>query len=88
MAIIELMYSSGLRVSETANINVEDFEEEKSFLRVLGKGSKARLVPLGRYAKNAINNWLVEREKLKSDTNSLFLNSKGSRLRVRRIQLR
>ena len=88
MAIIELMYSSGLRVSETANINVEDFEEEKSFLRVLGKGSKARLVPLGRYAKDAINNWLVEREKLKSDTNSLFLNSKGSRLSVRSIQLR
>ena len=55
LAIVELMYSSGLRVSETANINLEDFEEEMSFLRVLGKGSKTRLVPIGRYAKAFIN---------------------------------
>lgn len=40
LAIIELMYSSGLRVSEAANVNLDDFEEEKSFLRVFGKGSK------------------------------------------------
>ena len=61
MAIVELMYSSGLRVSETANINISDFEENKTFLRVLGKGSKTRLVPMGRFAINAINNWLMER---------------------------
>ena len=49
LAIVELMYSSGLRVSETANIDLADFEEEMTFLRILGKGSKTRLVPLGRY---------------------------------------
>ena len=88
MAIVELMYSSGLRVSETANINIGDFEENKSFLRVLGKGSKTRLVPMGRFAINAINNWFMEREKILNNTNALFLNSKGTRLTVRSIQLR
>jgi integrase/recombinase XerC len=88
MAIVELMYSSGLRVSETANINISDFEENMSFLRVIGKGSKTRLVPMGRFAINAINNWLIEREKISNNTDALFLNSKGSRLSVRSIQLR
>ena len=88
MAIVELMYSSGLRVSETVNINISDFEENMSFLRVIGKGSKTRLVPMGRFAINAINNWLNEREKISNGTDALFLNSKGSRLSVRSIQLR
>ena len=88
MAIVELMYSSGLRVSETVNINIGDFEENMSFLRVIGKGSKTRLVPMGRFAINAINNWLDEREKISNNTDALFLNSKGSRLSVRSIQLR
>ena len=88
IAIVELMYSSGLRVSETVNINLNDFEENKSFLRVLGKGSKTRLVPMGRYAVNAINEWLIEREKILNNTDALFLNSKGTRLTVRSVQLR
>ena len=88
MAIVELMYSSGLRVSETVNINISDFEENMSFLRVIGKGSKTRLVPMGRFAINAINNWLNERKKISNNTDALFLNSKGSRLSVRSIQLR
>ena len=88
MAIVELMYSSGLRVSETVNINISDFEEDMSFLRVIGKGSKTRLVPMGRFAIKAINNWLVEREKILNNTDALFLNSKGARLSVRSVQLR
>lgn len=88
LAIVELMYSSGLRVSETANINLDDFEEEMTFLRVLGKGSKTRLVPLGRYAVNAINNWVEERSKYSEESSALFINLKGSRLSVRSIQLR
>ena len=88
LAIVEIMYSSGLRVSETVNINVSDFEEGMSFLRVLGKGSKTRLVPIGRFAISAINNWLSERDKIVSNTDALFLNSKGTRLTVRSVQLR
>ena len=88
MAIIELMYSSGLRVSETAGVNISDFEEDMSFLRVIGKGTKTRLVPLGRFAINAIKNWLLEREKIVRKTDALFLNSQGTRLSVRSVQIR
>ena len=88
MAIVEVMYSSGLRVSETVNINISDFEENKTFLKVIGKGAKARLVPIGRFAVNAINNWLIEREKIQNNTDALFLNSKGGRLSIRSVQLR
>ena len=88
LAIVELMYSSGLRVSETANIDLNDFEEEMSFLRILGKGSKTRIVPLGRYAINAIQDWIKEREKYSEKSKALFINLKGSRLSVRSIQLR
>ena len=88
MAIIELMYSSGLRVSEAVNVNIDDFEEDKLFLRVLGKGSKTRLVPIGRFAINAINVWLLERGKILNKTDALFLNMRGTRLTVRSVQLR
>ena len=88
MAIVELMYSSGLRVSETVNINMSDFEEDMTFLRVLGKGAKTRIVPLGRFAVTAINNWIIEREKILTKSEALFLNSKGARLSIRSVQLR
>ena len=88
LAIVELIYSSGLRVSEAVNINIGDFEEDMTFLRVLGKGSKTRLVPIGRFAISAINNWLIERDKIVSRSDALFLNSKGTRLTVRSVQLR
>ena len=88
MAIVELMYSSGLRVSEAININITDFEDDMTFLRVLGKGSKTRLVPLGKFAIKAVENWLNERKKISNDTEALFLNSKGGRLSIRSVQLR
>ena len=89
LALIELMYSSGLRVSEVASINLADFEEEMTFLRVMGKGSKVRLAPIGRYAISAINNWIEERKKFSGiDEPALFINLKGGRLTVRSIQLR
>jgi integrase/recombinase XerC len=76
LAIVELIYSSGLRVSETANINLDDFEEEMSFLRVFGKGSKTRLVPIGRFAKNALDNWIYERAKYSRDSKCSFYSFK------------
>ena len=88
LAIIELMYSSGLRVSETVNVNIHDFEEGKDFLRVVGKGSKTRLVPLGRFAIGAIDNWLEERKKITNKDGALFVNKTGGRLTTRSIQLR
>ena len=88
LAIVELIYSSGLRVSEAININLDDFEEEMSFLRIIGKGSKTRIVPIGRYAKIAISCWLKERNKYADDLNALFINLKGRRLTVRSVQKR
>ena len=88
LAIIELIYSSGLRVSEAVNVNLNDFEDNKNFLRVLGKGSKTRLVPVGRYAQNAINDWVVDREKLSTNDNALFVNLRGNRISTRSVQER
>lgn len=88
MAIIELIYSSGLRVSEAVNSNINDFEDNKNFLRVLGKGSKTRLVPVGRYAQTAINDWIIERDKLLSKDDALFINLRGSRITTRSVQER
>jgi len=86
IAIIELIYSSGLRVSEAVNANLDDFEDNKNFLRVLGKGSKTRLVPVGRYARKAIDEWIDERKKLSTKDNSLFVNLRGKRISARSIQ--
>ncbi|MDA9212141.1 tyrosine recombinase XerC [Gammaproteobacteria bacterium] len=89
LALIELMYSSGLRVSEVAGIDLTDFEEEMSFLRILGKGAKVRIVPVGRFAIAAIENWINEREKFSNpDIPALFINLKGARLTVRSMQMR
>ena len=88
LAIIELIYSSGLRVSEAVGTNLSDFEDNKNFLRVLGKGSKTRLVPVGRYAKNAIVDWIIERDKLLSKDDSLFVNLRGNRITTRSVQER
>ena len=88
IAIVELIYSSGLRVSEVVSSNTNDFEENKDFLRVLGKGSKTRLVPVGRFAKAAIDKWLLERNKLHTKDESLFVNLRGGRISSRSIQER
>ena len=88
LAIIELIYSSGLRVSETVNADLSDFEDGKDFLRVLGKGSKTRLVPVGRYAKNAIEDWMIEMDKLSTKDDSLFVNLRGNRITTISVQER
>jgi integrase/recombinase XerC len=82
------MYSSGLRVAEAAAVNLGDFEENMDFLRILGKGAKTRLVPVGRFAKQALRNWVLEREKIEFTSDALFINQKGGRITTRSIQLR
>ena len=87
-AIIELIYSSGLRVSEAVNSNLSDFEDNNNFLRVIGKGSKTRLVPVGRFAQNAIKIWIKERKKILTIDDALFVNLRGGRISTRSIQER
>ena len=90
-AIMELMYSSGLRVSELASLDVGHFHEGKRTLRVKGKGNKERLVPLGGFAEEAVLAYLKVRQDIpvkpfKPDSPALFLNREGRRLGVRSIQ--
>ena len=86
ICIIELIYACGLRVSEAANININDYEEGLQFLGVLGKGSKVRLVPVGSFAIKAIELWLEKRANIETNENALFINLRGKRISPRSIQ--
>jgi integrase/recombinase XerD len=87
-AMLELLYASGLRISEAANARLENFDAEEGVLRVTGKGNKTRLVPVGRKAREALAAYLaMERPKLiKRHTGSeIFLSERGTRLTTARI---
>ncbi len=87
-AMIELLYASGLRISELANARLENFAAEEGVLRVTGKGNKTRLVPVGRKACEALASYLsTERPKMvKEHTGSeIFLSARGSKLTTARI---
>lgn len=82
LAIAELLYSSGLRISEALGLNVTDIDFRKRIVRVLGKGSKERIVPVGEKAFLAIGEYLVKRQALvrNGSEKALFLSTKGKRL--------
>ncbi len=87
-AIIELLYASGLRISELANARLENFNAEERILRVTGKGNKTRLVPVGRKACEALAAYLsAERPKLvKAKSGSeIFLSTRGTKLTTVRL---
>jgi integrase/recombinase XerC len=88
-AILETMYSAGLRVSELVGINVDDLDFAQGLVRVRGKGKKERLSPLGSFAIKAIERWLKYREPSprlpKKIGSPLFLNRFGNRLTTRSI---
>lgn len=88
-AILETIYSAGLRVSELVGINLDDLDFNEGLVRVRGKGKKERLSPLGRFAIEAINDWLKVRKpnrKLPEKIGSpLFLNRFGNRITTRSI---
>jgi integrase/recombinase XerD len=82
-AMIELMYSCGLRVSELCSLRVSDLEARAGCLRCIGKGDKERLVPVGRQALEVVQRYLrTSRPKLlrEGSSSSLFLNQKGSKV--------
>ena len=87
-AMIELLYASGLRISELANARLENFNAEERILRVVGKGSKTRLVPVGRKACEALAAYLsTERPKLLSRRtgNEIFLSIRGTKMTTVRV---
>ncbi len=88
-AILELFYSSGLRLSELTGLDLGDVDLTDLTVRVVGKGSKARVVPVGRVAAEALRTWLGVRDALaRPDERALFIGRRGRRLGQRAVQLR
>jgi len=77
-AILELFYSSGLRISEVASLPMKGVSTEESTVRVRGKGSKVRLVPLGRMAMQRLNDWLAVRGEWKPKDATVFIGPRGA----------
>ncbi len=85
-AIIELLYSCGLRVSELTSLDISDLDIKETIIRVKGKGRKERIMPIGTKAMEAITNYLPERISLKKKSPGLFLNNRGGRLTQRSVR--
>ena len=88
-AIIEVLYGTGARITEVVNLSLGDLDHADNLIKVLGKGDKERIVPVGRFAMKALNAWLepegrgsFEPKEWKSrrDSEALFLNTRGTRL--------
>jgi integrase/recombinase XerC len=88
-AIMELFYSSGLRLAELVSLSLTSVDLADRTVRVLGKGSKTRIVPVGRKGVDALRMWLKERAGMvKSDVDALFVGQSGRPLSARAVQLR
>lgn len=88
-AVLELFYSSGLRLAELVGLDIDDLDFTDRTVRVTGKGSKARVVPVGRQALEAVRAWLKVRASLSApDERAMFVSRRGRRLAPRTIQAR
>jgi integrase/recombinase XerC len=88
LAILEVLYSCGLRVSELTSLNLESVDFELGIVRVVGKGDKERVLPIGSKALEALNAYLRRRGELEGDgleQGALFLNNRGGRLSSRSV---
>lgn len=89
LAILELLYATGIRVAELAGLDVDDVDRERRVVRVLGKGSKERVVPFGGPAADAVEDWARRgRPALATPTSghALFLGARGGRIDVRAVR--
>ena len=77
-AMIEILYATGMRISELVNLKLTDIDFNRSVLKVFGKGSKERLVPYGEKAAEALRIYLEDRKKL--DSKDVFLSNRGTRI--------
>lgn len=80
--ILELLYSSGIRISELVNIKTSNYDSEECLIRIMGKGSKERIVPLGDYAVNIMNDYMNNYRPLinKKHTDYVFINNRGDKI--------
>lgn len=88
-ALMELLYSSGLRLSELVGLDLHDVDQNQQQVRVLGKGNKERYVPVGRVAMESLRAWLQQRSQLAAyGEKALFVSLRGTRLHPRSVQCR
>jgi len=88
-AMLELLYSSGLRLAELVSADLNDINLSDATIRVTGKGSKTRILPVGRMARQALQAWIKQRGKLvELDEQALFISQRGTRLSTRAVQKR
>jgi len=88
-AIYELLYSSGLRLAEALGLTVSDVHGIPEELRILGKGNKERIVPVGKKARDALSQWMEQRSEWdRAQTDRLFITKKGQSVSPRTIQRR
>ena len=88
-AILELLYSSGLRLSELTDLNCGDIDIHDRTVRVTGKGNKDRIVPVGREALKALAQWQRSRPEIAAiDEPALFVSNRGTRISTRTVQAR
>ena len=88
-AMLELFYSSGLRLAELVGVDLSDLDFPDRTVRVTGKGNKVRIVPVGRYALEALETWIVVRVTIaKPQEVALFVSRRGTRLAPRTVQSR
>ncbi len=89
LALMELLYSSGLRLAEIIGLDLGDVDFAEQLVRVTGKGRKTRLVPVGRQAREALQHWLRERGAIaKAGETALFTGRNGGRIGPRAVQAR
>lgn len=88
MALLELLYATGIRVSECTSIEVEDIDFHYSIIRVMGKGRKERIIPFGQYAHEALSNYKEVRMRLMKTQNhkKFFVNMRGGELTPRGVR--
>jgi len=87
LAMLELFYSTGMRLSELAGLNDPDVDLVSDQVKVRGKGKKERIVPVGSHATAALRTYLHQRDRLFKSTRAVFLNHRGQRLTTRGVQL-
>jgi integrase/recombinase XerC len=88
-AIMELFYSSGLRLAELVGLDVSDVQTADGLLEITGKGGKVRRVPVGRVAREAVDAWLAVRSELAgAGESALFVSRRGTRLSARSVEAR
>ncbi len=87
-AVFELLYSSGLRISEVTDLDLGGIDLDQAEVRVTGKGSKTRIVPVGKQAIDAIRRWLGARGELPTQDDALFITARGKRISPRLMQSR